>query len=164
MHTHATKFNRQRLWRGTDRHQTWGCALNGQRSTVLPSIPLVHDLDSSLVIVRWNSKSWTDRCTLMEQSLADRGDGENLIYSKPRGVHSTDSRLHPSQLCLKRMIWALACWLCGEILNSERLMHTQGTKFNRQRIWRGADRHQTWGCACYGQPNTVIPIMPLVQD
>ena len=33
----------------------------------------------------------------MEQSLADRGDGEELVDNKLGGVHSTDNRLQPSQ-------------------------------------------------------------------
>ena len=36
----------------------------------------------------------------MEQSLADRGDGEELIETKVGGVHSTDSRLRPSSVPL----------------------------------------------------------------
>ena len=34
----------------------------------------------------------------MEQSLAGRGNGEELIKTKVGGVHSTYSRLRPSQL------------------------------------------------------------------
>ena len=45
----------------------------------------------------------------MKQSLADRGDGEELIYTKLGDVYLTDSRLQPSQVCLQLMIWALAC-------------------------------------------------------
>ena len=35
----------------------------------------------------------------MEQSLADRSDGEELIETKVEDVHLMDSRLQPSQLC-----------------------------------------------------------------
>ena len=45
----------------------------------------------------------------MKQSLADRGDGEELIDTKLGGVHSTDSQLQLSNLFLQLMIWALAC-------------------------------------------------------
>ena len=37
----------------------------------------------------------------MKQSLADRGDVEELVDAKLGGVHSTDSRLQPSQECLQ---------------------------------------------------------------
>ena len=50
-----------------------------------------------------------DRCTHMEQSLAETGDGEELIDTKTVGVQQTDSKLPPAQLCLKRLIWALQC-------------------------------------------------------
>ena len=50
----------------------------------------------------------------MEQSLTDRGDEEELTDTKVRGVHSTDSRLHPAQICLQCMIWAKACRVCGK--------------------------------------------------
>ena len=44
----------------------------------------------------------------MEQSLADRGDGEELMDTKVVGVHTTDSRLQSSQLCLYCVVlWAL---------------------------------------------------------
>ena len=36
----------------------------------------------------------------MEQSLADRGDGGELIDTKISGVHLTGSQLQPSQVCL----------------------------------------------------------------
>ena len=35
----------------------------------------------------------------MEQSLADRGDGEQQIDTKVGGVHSMDCRIQSSQLC-----------------------------------------------------------------
>ena len=35
----------------------------------------------------------------MEQSLADIGDGEELIDTKVMGVHSTDKDLRFSQVC-----------------------------------------------------------------
>ena len=44
----------------------------------------------------------------MKQNLADRGDGEEVIDIKLGGVHLTDSRLQPSQLCFQLMIWVLA--------------------------------------------------------
>ena len=49
-----------------------------------------------LLIMQLNSKSWTDRRTLMAQSLADYGDGEEQIDTKDEGVNSTDSLLQPS--------------------------------------------------------------------
>ena len=36
----------------------------------------------------------------MEESLTDRGDGEELIITNVEGVHSTDKDLQPSQLCV----------------------------------------------------------------
>ena len=57
----------------------------------------------------------------MEQSLADRDDGEDLIEAKVGGVHSTDSQLQPSQVYLYFVIWELACCLCGKTLTSERI-------------------------------------------
>ena len=36
----------------------------------------------------------------MEQRLTDRGNGEELIDTKVEGVHSTDNRPLPSQVCL----------------------------------------------------------------
>ena len=35
----------------------------------------------------------------MGQSLTDIGDGEELIDTKVGGVHLTDSRIRPSQIC-----------------------------------------------------------------
>ena len=46
---------------------------------------------------------------LMEESLADRGDGEELIDAKVWFVLPTDKDLRPSQACLYCVIWALAC-------------------------------------------------------
>ena len=41
----------------------------------------------------------------MEQSLGDRGDGEELVYidAKVGGVHSTDKEPRPSQVCPRDM-------------------------------------------------------------
>ena len=36
----------------------------------------------------------------MGQSLADMGDGKELIDTKIGGVHSTDSQLQPFKVCL----------------------------------------------------------------
>ena len=36
----------------------------------------------------------------MEQSFADTGDAEELIYTKVGGVRTTDSRPQLSQLCV----------------------------------------------------------------
>ena len=92
MHTHGRKFSRQRGWKGDDRHLSWRFAFDGQPITALPSMPLAFDMGHSLLIMLENSNYWTDRCTLMEQSLADRGDGKEMIDTKVGGVHSTDSR------------------------------------------------------------------------
>ena len=51
-----------------------------------------------VLIMLYNTKSGKDRCTLVEHSLSDRGDGEEQIDTKAGGVHSTESRLQPSQL------------------------------------------------------------------
>ena len=36
----------------------------------------------------------------MEESVSDRGDGEELMDTKHIGVHLTDNQLQLSQLCL----------------------------------------------------------------
>ena len=69
MHSHGTKFRRQRWLRGIDRHQSWGCAFDGQPTTALPIMPLLCDMGLSLLTMQENSNFWKDRCTLMEQSL-----------------------------------------------------------------------------------------------
>ena len=53
-HTHGTKFSRQKCWRGTDQHQSCGCAraFVGQPTTALPNMPLVCDLGISLLSMR----------------------------------------------------------------------------------------------------------------
>ena len=99
-HTHGTKFNRQRWWKGANRHQTWWSAFYGQLTTALPT---AYDMCTDLLIRREISKSWTDRWTLTEQS---RGDGEKLIDSNLGDMHSTDSRKQPSLVCLQLTIWA----------------------------------------------------------
>ena len=62
----------------------------------------------------------TDRGTLME--LEDGGDREDLIDVKVGGVHNTDSRLRPSQICLENVIWALASSLS---LKTDRCTHME---------------------------------------
>ena len=104
MHTHGTKFSRQRIWRGTDRHKSWRCAFDRQPIKALQSMPLLCDTGHSLLIMRKNSNFCTDQCILMEQSLADRGYVEKLIITKAGGVHSTESRQKPSKLCLYYVI------------------------------------------------------------
>ena len=47
----------------------------------------------------------------MEQSLAEGGDGEELVDTKFGGVHYKDKDLRSSPLCLKCNIWALVCWI-----------------------------------------------------
>ena len=66
----------------------------------LPIMPLLFNVGFSLQIMQQISNFWTDRCTLMEQSLADRVYEEELIDTKGWGVHSTDSLQQPYQLCL----------------------------------------------------------------
>ena len=97
---HGTKYSRQRWWRGADRRQIWGCAFNGQPTTALPSMLLACDMGMCLLIMQYNSNFGTDRLTLMELSLADRGDRKELIDTKVGGVRSTYSQLQPSKLCL----------------------------------------------------------------
>ena len=53
----------------------------------------------SLMAMQWNSNSWTDRCTHMGQSLADRGDGEELIDTKVGSVYTKNKDLQPSKVC-----------------------------------------------------------------
>ena len=66
-----------------------------------------------LLIWHWPAefaaKLLTHRCTHMEQSLEDKGDGEELMDSKLWGVLSTEDRLQLSQISLQLLIWALAC-------------------------------------------------------
>ena len=88
------------VWRGTDRHQSWACAFDGQPTTALPNMPLACDMGICLLIMREISNFSTGRCTLLEQSLAYRGDGEEMTDTKVGGVHSTDSRLQPSKVSL----------------------------------------------------------------
>ena len=45
----------------------------------------------------------------MEESLADGGDGEELIDTKVGDVHSTDSQLQSSKVGIYCVIWTLAC-------------------------------------------------------
>ena len=44
----------------------------------------------------------------MEQSLADRGDVDELINTTVECVNSMDKDSWASQVCLKSTIWALA--------------------------------------------------------
>ena len=97
MHTDGTKFIRQRWWGGADWHQSRRCEFDGQRTTFLPIMPPASDLGTGLLILRKISISCTNQWTHMEQSLADRGDGEDLIDTKVLGVHTTDNKLQPSQ-------------------------------------------------------------------
>ena len=60
-------------------------------------MPLVYDIGTVLLIMRKISKYLTDRCTDVEQSLADRGDGEELVNNKFGGVYSTDNRYSPTK-------------------------------------------------------------------
>ena len=121
MHTHETKYSSQKIWRGADRHQRWRCAFDGQPTKALRIIPLLRDIGHSLLIVRENSNFWTDRCTLMEQSLSDRVDGEELIDTKVGGVHSTDSWWHPSQVYPSHMVLIQSLLIIPE--NSNYLMY-----------------------------------------
>ena len=52
----------------------------------------------------------------MEQSLAVRGDGEELIDTKVVDVHLTDSQLHPSQLYLALLSMA-PCIIAAPAIN-----------------------------------------------
>ena len=69
----------------------------------------------------------------MEQSLADTGDGEELIETKVGGVNSMDSPLQPSQVCLYSVKSAIACLLSGKILNHERVGVHSWNEVIRQR-------------------------------
>ena len=57
MDTLGTMFWRQKLWRGADRHQTWICALDGQQTTALSSMPPASDMGTGLLIVQKIPKS-----------------------------------------------------------------------------------------------------------
>ena len=61
----------------------------------------------------------------MEQSLADKGDGEQLIETKVVGVQSTYSQLRPSQLCLYCVIWTLMEQSLGDSGDGEELIETK---------------------------------------
>ena len=95
------------------RYLTWRCVFDGRLTTALQIMPLVYDMGTGLLIMLYITKSW-HWWKLMKQSLAYRGDGEELIDTKLGGVHSTDSRLQPSHLCLLLLICALACWLISK--------------------------------------------------
>ena len=73
----------------------------------------------------------------MEQSFAERGDGEEQTDTKDGCVHSTDKEQRPSRICLYRVIWALAY---AKISSSERIDALSWNKVCRQRLWRGVDR------------------------
>ena len=73
------------------------CAFDGQLTTDLPSMPLVYDMGTYLLIMWRISKSLTDQWTHMEQCLEDRSDEVELIDTKLGGVYSTDSLQHPSK-------------------------------------------------------------------
>ena len=57
----------------------------------------------------------------MEQTLADSGDGEELLDTKVGGVLSTDKVCWLSQVCLQCAILALACSLCVKSLTLQRI-------------------------------------------
>ena len=78
---------------------------------------------SVFISLKWPAADslWTDQCTLMEQSLADKGDRGELIDSKVGGVHSTVKDLRPSQIWLYCVTLYLGWWLCGKILTSVRI-------------------------------------------
>ena len=98
MHTLGTSFNQQSLWRGADRHPSLGCSIDGQPTTVHPSMPLLYDMDISLMIMWSSSNSWTDIDAHSLKNLTDRADGEELIDTKDGGVHPTNSQLQPMPL------------------------------------------------------------------
>ena len=90
MHTHGTNLSRQRWWREADRHQVGGMNSTDSRQW---SSPLC--LYSAWFVVQPADYLvfWTDRCTVMEETLGDRGDGEELISNKVEGVHTMDEVL-----------------------------------------------------------------------
>ena len=136
----------------------------------------VHSMDSRLevclycmiwakpVSTWWKSNSLTDQCTLIVQSLTESSEGENRIDTKVGGVHVTDSRLGSSQVCIYCMIWAKACWVCGESLTLELIDAHSWNNVYGQRWRRGADGHQSWGCEFDGQPTRALPSVPLLYD
>ena len=69
----------------------------------------------------------SDRWTHMEQSLADKGEGEELIDTRLGCVHSTDNRLQPSHYTSS--LW-YGHWPADYALNLNRSMDTHGTKFS----------------------------------
>ena len=71
----------------------------------------------------------------MEESLADRGDGEERIDTKVGGVHLMDKNLQPFQYASWVRYVHMPAELFGKFLS-----YTHGTKFNRPRWWREADR------------------------
>ena len=73
--------------------KVWG--VHSTDSRLQPS-QLAYDTGIGMHIILYNFR--TDRCTLMEQSLTDRGDGE-VIDTKVESVHLTDSRLQTSPFC-----------------------------------------------------------------
>ena len=56
-----------------------GVHFDRQPTIALPNTSLVYTMGTMLLIMRQNFKSWTDLRTLMEQHLADKGDGDEQI-------------------------------------------------------------------------------------
>ena len=70
----------------------------------------------------------------MKESLADRGDGEELIDSKFGGVHLTDNRLQPSQVHMSPASDVGTGLLIGcKFLNLDRIDSHSWNKVSRQR-------------------------------
>ena len=71
-------------------------------------MPPASDIGTGPMIMLQISKSLTDRCTHVEQSLEDRGDEEELVDNKLGCVDSMDNQIHPYQVFLQLLIWAPA--------------------------------------------------------
>ena len=150
MHAHGTKFSRQMLWRGVDRHQSWGCAFDGESTMALQSMPLVCWLSGNILNPERNDAY---SCNKVSQTEKKESSWQTLKfwvcnwrtadYGPPNYASSVWYGLKPAEYAekIKRLNW---------------LMHTHGTKFSRQRWWRVVDGHQSWVCAFYGQPTNYV--------
>ena len=161
MDTHGTNFSRQRWWNGDDRHQTWGCAIDGQPTTALSTMPPAYDMGSGLLIMRkilnleridgltWK-KVFRQRCW--------RGDNRHQILRwafdrQPTTALPSMPPAYDTMYGLRPADYVGNC----KILNGS--MDSYGTKFSRQKWRRGNEVHETQRCSFDGELTTALPSM-----